>query len=307
MRVGLLIGVVVAALAFAGVAQGVVDPACRQGTTMVVAAHQDDTILFMSPDIVRDVRAGRCLRSVIIGSGAHADAAYMLSREQGMEAAEAQMVGVADSWTTTHVRQAGHWITEVSLAGAPGVTIDFLASDTNDAWPVGSSGNPANGDPSLLEALERGWLASMTTIDGPTVYTRQGLIDTLGQLMRRFGPSRVDTQDFVERYGPGDHADHRATAFLTMHAWRDEYGVGTLVSYQGYDVAGRPENVSGSDYAAKLAAFVAYEPFDGRVPQSAAAAEADQFYGNWMHREYVLSSVVAPAQTARAHRTGRKR
>lgn len=42
---------------------------CPAGTTMTFTAHQDDTILFLDPDLVHDIQAGRCIRSVFLTAG----------------------------------------------------------------------------------------------------------------------------------------------------------------------------------------------------------------------------------------------
>ena len=37
---------------------------CPQGTTLNIVAHQDDDLLFLSPDLLHNIQAGRCVRTV---------------------------------------------------------------------------------------------------------------------------------------------------------------------------------------------------------------------------------------------------
>ena len=61
---------------------------CAGGAIQIIA-HQDDDLLFQSPDLLRDVDAGRCVRSVFVTAG---DSGYgndyWQSREEGAEAGD---------------------------------------------------------------------------------------------------------------------------------------------------------------------------------------------------------------------------
>ena len=42
---------------------------CSAGKTMNIVAHEDDDLLFLSPALLRDVRRGRCVRTVFVTAG----------------------------------------------------------------------------------------------------------------------------------------------------------------------------------------------------------------------------------------------
>src|SRR4051812_27265299 len=88
--------------ALTGASSFATTPSCPLGATMNIVAHEDDDLLFLSPDLIHDVQAGRCVRTVFVTAGAFPGATdYGGQREAGSRAANALMAGVANSWTTT--------------------------------------------------------------------------------------------------------------------------------------------------------------------------------------------------------------
>ena len=78
------------------------------GKTLNIVAHEDDDLLFLSPDLLHAIQAGRSVRTVFLTAGdAGNDTAYWTGREAGMQAAYAQMCGVANTWTQTDAGIAG--------------------------------------------------------------------------------------------------------------------------------------------------------------------------------------------------------
>lgn len=61
---------------------------CPTTTVFQTVAHQDDDLLFMTPDVLHDLHDGKCVRTVYLTAGdAGGDKYYWLSRELGSEAA----------------------------------------------------------------------------------------------------------------------------------------------------------------------------------------------------------------------------
>ncbi len=70
------------------------------GSILNIVAHEDDDLLFLSPDLLHAIQSGRTVRTIIVTAGDAGDgASYWQSRESGSMAAYAQMSGVANSWT----------------------------------------------------------------------------------------------------------------------------------------------------------------------------------------------------------------
>jgi len=126
---------------------------------MQIVAHPDDDLLFQSPDVLHDVRSGRCVRTVYVTAGERGgNINRLLTREAGVEAAYAQMAGVANSWTMTDAGVAGHPMPLLTLARRPNISLVFMRLPQG-FW--GEVGRPKD------EAIqnERGGINTFLTID----------------------------------------------------------------------------------------------------------------------------------------------
>ncbi|MGA2009157.1 MAG: PIG-L family deacetylase [Solirubrobacteraceae bacterium] len=277
--------------------------ACPSGATMAIVAHEDDSILFMNPDLLHDIRAGRCVRTVFVTAGDHGyGQGYWTARELGAEAAYASMAGVADAWTQSELTISGHPMPVMTLTADPDVSLIFMRLPDGN---LDGSGFAADGNQSL-QKLYTGAIAQITAVDGSSSYTKAGLTSVLTSLMEAFGPDRIDTQDFVGSFGDGDHSDHHAVAYFVRDAHRAYATVThTLVGYLDYASAGQPADVTGTDFTAKLAAWLAYAAHDPLVCQTAAQCQPTSTWA-WLSAEYTVGheaggpGVTYPAPTADA-------
>jgi hypothetical protein len=98
-NLGLLAGlaiVFVAVLSLLGSTSARAAEGCS-ATSLYVAAHQDDTLLFQSPNLIGDVQSNHCVRTIFVTAGDDGkEQPYWLGREEGAQAAYAQMAGVAN-------------------------------------------------------------------------------------------------------------------------------------------------------------------------------------------------------------------
>jgi len=132
------------------------DAACPAGATMNIVAHPDDDLLFQSPDLLHDVQAGKCVRTVYITAGERGGKLGRLqTREAGVEAAYARMAGVANSWTTTEAGVSGHPMPLVTLTARPTVSLVFMR------LPEGFWGD---GGTAREETLQNLWLGNVSQI-----------------------------------------------------------------------------------------------------------------------------------------------
>src|SRR5215475_11483965 len=51
----------------------VAEPECN-GRSMNIVAHEDDDLLFLSPDLIHDIQSGRCVRTIFVTAGDAGDA-----------------------------------------------------------------------------------------------------------------------------------------------------------------------------------------------------------------------------------------
>ena len=277
-------------LAFGGmiVGAGPAIAASCTGGVLTIVAHEDDDLIFVNPDIVNDVRAGRCVRTLFVTAGEagnpYPDSLY---RENAPEAAYANMAGVADNWSnTTDDGVAGRAITTRTLVARTNISIQFLRLP--DGFPSGS-GSPTYSGQSLSK-LWNGSISSITSVDGAETYTRAGLISTITAIMNDFRPVTVRTQDYVSAVSDADHSDHFMTAAFARAADAGYTAAHTLMAYQGYPTASRPANVTGNDLTLKQAALRAASQYD--------PGAADPWVATMVSRRYVLDTRTGGPGTA---------
>jgi len=273
---------------------------CSRGATMNIVAHEDDDLLFLSPDLLHDIQSGKCVRTVFVTAGDAAERVggttdqmrqYWMAREAGSRAAYALMAGVRNSWRQSTVRVDGHPITEFTLRGAPRISEVFMRLPDGN---FDGSGVSVHNFESLLK-LQENQISVIHAIDGSTSYSKAGLLKTVTDLVRGFRPGTIRAQDYVDGdYAPiGDHADHNAAAYLA-HAASDAYGPAhRLIGYRDYDISLRPANVTGRDLTLKQNAFYLYDKYDSLLPCYTAALRALPAnaslcagYAAWLAREY---------------------
>lgn len=230
--------------------------------TMQIVAHPDDDLLFVNPDILRDIEAGHCVRTVFVTTGdANRDDSYWPRREDGVRAAYAIMAGADDAWTATTIAIAGNDLTTVTLDAAPAISLVFMRLPDGNRRGTGNRIH----DFESLKRLWEGDIPTISAVDGTATYDRESLQRTLTGLMDDFGAGTVRTQDWTIEFGAGDNADHTATAFFAHEAARMSPAEHTLVAYAGYPSWRRAANVSGHDLGAKAAAIVAYATHDPKM------------------------------------------
>lgn len=257
-----------------------------------VVAHQDDDLLFINPEVLADIAAGRWVRTVFLTAGdAGAPSSYWLAREQGARDAYSLMVG-GGGWNQGDAGVPGRTITTFTSQANPKVSLVFLRLPDGGlaGWGYGSTGNTS------LQRLWEYGTGSITAVDGSNTYTRSGLISTLTALMSGAGAGVVNTMDFAGHFGDGDHSDHHATAFFVDAAHQAYTAAHTLRGYQAYATQHRPQNVFGSQLTTKQDAFYAYvahDPAACGTPSSCAAGS----YGAWLKRCYVSASSTTTGPT----------
>jgi LmbE family N-acetylglucosaminyl deacetylase len=256
------------------------------GTTLNFVAHEDDDLLFLSPDLLHAIQAGRTVRTVFLTAGdAGNSATYWMGREAGSRAAYAQMCGVADSWTQSDAGISGHPIPVFTLSGHPSVSLAFLRLPDGN---LDGSGFFVTGS----DSLEKLWTNSISTIhalDGSSSYTKAALTSTLTSLMSSFQPGQVNMQDYVGTYGDGDHSDHHTSAYFVQSALQAYTTTHSFTGYDDYHTASLAANVTGADLTAKQNAFYAYAQHDGNVCGSTSTCSGSS-YGAWLQRQYTVGS-----------------
>ncbi len=268
------------------------NPICSDPTTMNIVAHQDDDLLFLNPDIMRDIQAGHCVRTVYVTAGdAGSGRYYMLNREQGSEAAYAYMLGNSKTTWVQRIVKLGdkQFITVASPQGNPKVSLIFMHLPDGD---LDGKGFAATHFESLAR-LQADKIAKIHSIDGQSTYTSVGLTRSLTTLMQLYQPAELRTQSAIADEAFPDHSDHGqvgeyATAAASGYEQSRPLGSSqfTLYFYVGYPVHGWPYNVSGQDLVDSTTTFLTYARHDGGVCQSEAQCESTPTYNAYLHTQY---------------------
>ena len=276
----------------AGAGQGQASAASSptRGATFTVVAHEDDELLFISPDVLHAIQAGVAVQTVYVTAGDDGmPASYWMTREEGPRAAYALMAGTANSWTQSDAGVPGHPIPVFTLAGKSNVSLAYLRLPDGN---LNGSGFASTGNESL-QKLWQGTIPVIGAIDNSSSYTQSSLIAALASLMEAFQPTQIYTQDFVGTYGDGDHSDHYTTAYLTQAATQQYAAAHTVTGYEGYGTRSLRANVSGADLTTKQNAFYAYAQDDPQVCDSMSSCAGGD-YAAWLQREYTVSTAGAP-------------
>ncbi len=271
---------------------------------MSFVAHEDDDLLFLSPALMHELNSGRCMRTVFLTAGDDGEPqSYWAAREEGVEAAYAEMAGVVDSWTTGTITAAGHVLVLRTLTAEPRLSVVFMRLP-DGGFPFGT-GSERYGDQSLMKlwnsAHPCGGCESEATItadDDSATYDYAELVASLASLMTGYGPRQVFTQNFSTTFFAGEHPDHVATGLFTQAAATQYAGAHRLTGYLGYNTESRAANVTGEDLARKSAAFYAYGAHDIETCTSQVTCAGTE-YEVWLALQYVAArettGVVADA------------
>jgi LmbE family N-acetylglucosaminyl deacetylase len=265
---------------------------CKLPTIMNVVAHQDDDLLFMSPDLLHDISQGHCIRTIYITAGdAGRGNYYWLSREEGSEAAYSKMAGLGGTiWVHRILRlPGGQFLTIASPRGNSRISLVFMHLPDGNIKGDGFSASHFES----LAKLESGKVSQLHAIDGQSVYSGGQLADALSDLMQTYLPSEIRTQaNYIGQQFP-DHSDHMAVGRYVKKAYAkfetEQYENRVAIPlkfYIGYPVHEMPENVADTDLSDKQAAFFAYARFDGGVCQSLDMCIRTPTYNAYLRRQY---------------------
>jgi len=268
---------------------------CTTSTTMQFVAHEDDDILFMNPDLLRDVEQGDCIRSVYFTAGdAGADNIYWTGRQKGAEAAYDAMLGkIGQVWTERIVQlPGGQFITIANPRGDGKISLIFLHLPDGK---LNGNGFPATNNESLAK-LATDKIPTLHTVDKSSAYSSKQLTTALQDLMDTYMPARIRSQSSFIGTRFKDHSDHTAVGNFTAKAYTQHSAtlapeaVPSITYYLGYPVHELPENVSPADFATKASIFMAFGHHDSAVCQTEFDCENRSTYGLYLHRQYTYEN-----------------
>lgn len=265
---------------------------CNGPSVMNIVAHQDDDLLFMSPDLLHDVQAAHCVRTVYLTAGdAGAAEPYWLAREQGSEAAYSEMLGMKKPLWVERTVSIGP--NEFAIIANPlsnsRISLIFLRLPDGNLRGEGFAASQFQS----LQRLRDGKLAVIHSTDGQSSYTSSQLVAALEALMRAYQPAEIRTQSSFPSQQYPDHSDHRTTGQFATQAYNayetEQFSNQVVVPlryYIGYPIHAMPDNVGDGDLAGKEAAFLAYAHYDSDVCATIDNCHHTATYGAYLSRQY---------------------
>jgi LmbE family N-acetylglucosaminyl deacetylase len=251
-----------------------------------IVAHEDDDLLFQSPELMETVRSGRPSLTLFVTAGeANGDLVsrehYAAERQAGIRAAYAEAAGVADDWNRSTAAHAGRVIEIAELDGRPDVQVMFVC------LPDGGDSLHPDALPGLLQdptRVEPTILPDGSPVAQTFAYRQDDLLAVLVAVMAEFGPTVVriaDTSPAADL--TGDHGDHIAVArFARLAIAVHEAGGArvTLIEHRGYNIQPMPTSLSPGRSAEKAAIFQAYRDHDVNAVGS-PPEWLTRFYRKW--------------------------
>lgn len=260
-------------------------------TIMNFVAHQDDDILFMNPDLLHDIHAGNCVRTVYLTAGdAGAGESYWIDRQQGAEAAYDTMMGKPDQvWVERIIEiNKNKFAIVANPKGNRSISLIFMHLPDGN---VDGSGFAASGYESLSK-LYTNRINVIHEIDKSSSYTSAQLVDTLVTIMHVYQPTQIRTQSSYQGTQYLDHSDHTTVSMFVTRSFAKyktsypDQSVPSITYYVGYPVHGMEQNVSGEDLDQKTQTFLTFSKFDGAVCHSIQECNTHATYGLYLGRQY---------------------
>ncbi|HUD06689.1 MAG TPA: PIG-L family deacetylase [Candidatus Saccharimonadales bacterium] len=263
---------------------------CPVPTTMTFVAHEDDDLLFMNPDIVNDINAGDCIRTVYLTAGdAGAGQFYYLSRERGVEAAYAAMAGLTKPvWVDKIVQIASEYIEVASPRANTKISLIFMHLPDGN---LKGQGFAHDGFQSLAKLYD-GQIKTIYSVDGQSSYSASQLETALSTLMSTYSPTQIYTQSAFAGSKFPDHSDHINVSNFVKQAYKlyETKQYANLVTipisfYEGYTGRQQPANVSGAALATKEMIFLDYAKYDAGVCQTLQICAQTPTYSGYLSRQ----------------------
>ncbi|MFE2868705.1 PIG-L family deacetylase [Embleya sp. NPDC059259] len=236
------------------------DPLAAPDGFMQIAAHPDDDLFFMNPELVEGIRAGAPSTTIYLTDGYQQDSPHV--RQRGAMAAYAAMAEKwGSTWTGSSIAVADALAEVYTLDERDDIRLIFLnLRDGECLLPL------QNGD--VSDCVTSNPASPETGVDDRFTYHRDDIATAVYQLIREYRPASLRTMDALpdNRYRTGDalhdHPDHVASARYANEAVArysaSESARLFVTSYRGYNVEAGPNNLAADDLYNKRAAITAY-------------------------------------------------
>lgn len=258
---------------------------CGSNSIVNVVAHQDDDLLFLSPDLFTGIDNGDCVRTVFLTAGdAGSNEAYWLGREKASQNAYNFLLGSNIAWNVSPLKVGDKkYIYNAKPSGRSRVgSIYFRLPDGN----LGGSGFKQQAYESLKRVYDEG--TKINSVDKQSEFDKNSIIKALYDIYNIYNVTEVRTQDGDHRY---DNSDHIYTGLYAWEALK-QYNLQTgknvpIKRYLGYQVRNMPTNITVDQVHKKEAAFMEYSKNDKATNCSDInRCYRETVYGNFFGKQY---------------------
>ncbi|MDB4956286.1 MAG: Rhs family protein [Myxococcales bacterium] len=287
----------------AGVIAALIATACGDNIPLpgaqelVIVAHEDDDLLFMQPDMFDAVHGHRSTTIVYVTAGDNrAGVEYASSRITASKAAYGWVAG-SQHWICDWIELSHHAAQRCYLPDAS-LMLVFLG------YPDG--GVAGDYDNSLLRLWQGTIEHADTVADHIATYDRDGLIETVGEIIDLTRPTLIRTLEIAGTHG-ADHSDHMMVGALTVLAAARARTDAAILTYRGYNINFDPPNTPDALYDQVSLGMRAYEACQTGCAACADAVcdtIADPRYTAFLHRHYAIA-MRPPPMTALLRSTNR--
>jgi hypothetical protein len=251
-------------------------PPLARADHLFFAAHADDAMIFMQPQLLDALRAGSSTTVYFT----HGDPVKGYDRAVEQLAATKTAYGAIlgrPVWDCGYIAQG------IQHCRNLGADVSIVAVDLPDG------GIPGDGRESLLHLVD-GSVDELSFV-GPTggTATVDSTIDIATTILAETAPRSIDTLELAGTHGR-DHSSHMFSASFLLWAMARTGYIGPVTWHRGYNVDVAPVTLDGDAYAGPAQLLGYYEACaDKCAPCGTACATLLQAHATWLQRQHATS------------------
>ncbi|HEX7307696.1 RICIN domain-containing protein [Lentzea sp.] len=260
-----------------------------------IVAHHDDDLLFLSPDLMKDLRDGNTVRTVfVVASDYHTYPTYMTERELGIRQAYAAAAGLtALTWRACAVGAGNLSATLWTLGNRVSILEnrlpDTATAPENRLWNLYARNTSLTGRPLDFTG------AQTTDRNTMIAFVRAAIADFQPDIIRTTDPSgdlQMQNTPSLALENFYFHRDHVAVARMVQTAMLNVSPVPQVVYYRDYTIRDQAGNQTLADTTFKRDTFRTYAVHDVDVCPNGGVncPPSGGFYDGLMDKQYVADA-----------------
>jgi hypothetical protein len=253
-------------------------PPLAHSDTLFLAAHEDDDMIFMQPELVGRLARGESTTTVY-ASTAGPDGRGRFVFYSAM-VAYGKLAG-SDAWDCGQLPLGTIVVEHCRLRDRPVSILDFGIAD-----------GAINGDrPASLLHLIDGSVPELPADSGGTV-TRETVVDLFGHLLDTTTPNSIETLELAGSHGR-DNSSHMFVASIGLWAAARAGFSGPITWHRGYNVEVEQPTLDGDDLTHARTMLGYYEACADRCAACGTSCPSvNAAHETWLSRQYATGRVL---------------